>query len=224
MAGVRRAQEASAAQLSQGLHAATLCADLRSPWGGSQAPLAGREAALRRAAARQDPAPFDRATSIGNGLIQTCLRWPPTPRLPAVAGELPAVPTLLLAGERDLSTPLAWARRQAARTPAGRLVVVAGAGHSVQSRSPRDAGRRAALAFLAGEPSTAGRVSGARSGKAGGRAAGPEKLAGRLGHARQVATDSLIQLAVRVEEMSSRAISRPTNDTASGPGTSTYQG
>ena len=46
------------------------------------------------------------------------------------------MPTLLLAGDRDLSTPLPWAREQAAHTPHGRLVVVRGAGHSVQSRSP----------------------------------------------------------------------------------------
>src|ERR687887_582470 len=65
---VRQAQRAPAPVLSQGLHAATLCADLRPPWGNSAAPLAGREAAVRRAAARVDPAPYDRATVVGNGL------------------------------------------------------------------------------------------------------------------------------------------------------------
>jgi pimeloyl-ACP methyl ester carboxylesterase len=58
------------------------------------------------------------------------------------------VPTLLLAGDRDLSTPLPWAREQAAHTPQGRLVVVHGAGHSVQSRAPGGAGRRAVQRFL----------------------------------------------------------------------------
>jgi pimeloyl-ACP methyl ester carboxylesterase len=145
---VRRAQQAPAPILSQGLHAATACADLRTPWGGSAAPLAGREAALRAAAAKVDPAPYDRATVVGNGLIQTCLRWPPTPAPPPLTGDLPAVPTLLLAGDRDLSTPLRWAREQAARTPNGRLVVVKGSGHSVQSRAPRGAGRRAVQRFL----------------------------------------------------------------------------
>ncbi|HEX7298862.1 MAG TPA: alpha/beta fold hydrolase, partial [Solirubrobacteraceae bacterium] len=56
--GVRRAQRAPAEVLSQGLHAATLCADLRPPWGDAAAPRAGREAALRRAAAGVDPAPW----------------------------------------------------------------------------------------------------------------------------------------------------------------------
>jgi pimeloyl-ACP methyl ester carboxylesterase len=148
---VRRAQAAPAAVLSQGLHAATLCADARAPWGPPTTPLAGREAALRRAAAATDPAPYDRATVIGNGFAQTCLRWPPTPApAPPRSGALPPVPALLLAGDHDLSTPLPWAREQAAHTPQGRLVVVHGAGHSVQSHSPANAGRRAVQRFLLG--------------------------------------------------------------------------
>jgi pimeloyl-ACP methyl ester carboxylesterase len=146
---VRRAQRAPAPVLSQGLHAATLCADARPPWGGSAAPLADREAALRAAAAKTDPAPYDRATVVGNGFAQLCLRWPPTPAPPAPrTADLPPVPTLLLAGDRDLSTPLPWAREQAAHTPQGRLVVVKGAGHSVQSRAPGGEGRRAVEQFL----------------------------------------------------------------------------
>jgi pimeloyl-ACP methyl ester carboxylesterase len=148
---VRRAQRAPAGILSQGLHAATICADLRPPWGSSSAPLAGREAALRQAAARTDPAPFDRATVIGNGVAQTCLRWPPTPE-PAQPRtvDLPNVPTLLLAGDRDLSTPLPWAREQAAHSPGARLVIVKGSGHSVQSRGRPPAGRLAVRRFLLG--------------------------------------------------------------------------
>jgi pimeloyl-ACP methyl ester carboxylesterase len=148
---VRRAQRAPAQVLSQGLHAATLCADARPPWGGAAAPLAGREAALRAAAAKADPAPYDRATVVGNGFAQLCLRWPPTPAPPAPkSADLPPVPALLLAGDRDLSTPLPWAREQAAHAPQGRLVVVRGAGHSVQSRAPGGAGRRAVQRFLLG--------------------------------------------------------------------------
>jgi pimeloyl-ACP methyl ester carboxylesterase len=146
---VRRAQRAPAEVLSQGLHAATICADLRPPWGGPAAPLAGREDALRRAAARADPAPFDRATVTGNGLAVTCLRWPPTPAPPMPrTSDLPRVPTLRLAGGRDLSTPLPWAREQAAHAPKGRLVVVEDSGHSVQSRAPGGEGRRAVERFL----------------------------------------------------------------------------
>jgi pimeloyl-ACP methyl ester carboxylesterase len=148
---VRRAQRAPASILSQGLHAATICADLRPPWGSSAAPLAGRQAALERAAATVDPTPFDRATVIGNGLAQTCLQWPPTPAPPQPrTADLPNVPTLLLAGGRDLSTPLPWAREQAAHSPGGKLVVVPDSGHSVQSRSPNGEGRRAVERFLLG--------------------------------------------------------------------------
>jgi pimeloyl-ACP methyl ester carboxylesterase len=148
---VRQAQRAPAEVLSQGLHAATICADLRPPWGGPAAPLAGRTQALRRAVARADPAPFDRATVTGNGVAVTCLRWPPTPTPPAPrTDDLPPVPTLLLAGARDLSTPLPWAREQRAHTPNGKLVVVPDSGHSVQSRAPGGEGRRAVQRFLLG--------------------------------------------------------------------------
>jgi pimeloyl-ACP methyl ester carboxylesterase len=155
MARVHAAQSAPAGYLSQGLHASTLCADLPMPWGGPETPLTARPAALARAVARLTPAqtwPFDRATAAGNGIIQTCLYWPPTPA-PAAAGaaraELPSVPVLLLAGTHDLSTPLDGAQAQAARAPRGRLYVVPGAGHSVQSRAPGDAGQAEVARFLA---------------------------------------------------------------------------
>jgi pimeloyl-ACP methyl ester carboxylesterase len=158
MARVHAAQSAPAGYLSQGLHASTLCADLPMPWGGPETPLAARPAALARAAARLTTAqvwPFDRATAAGNGIIQTCLYWPPTPTpSPGPAGtgpraELPRVPVLLLAGSHDLSTPLSGAQAQAARAPDGRLFVVPGAGHSVQSRAPGDAAQAEVARFLA---------------------------------------------------------------------------
>ncbi|MFG2111872.1 alpha/beta fold hydrolase [Streptomyces sp. NPDC048718] len=42
IAGAREGGAASAEELSQGLHAATLCLDGRFPWGSSDAPVAGR--------------------------------------------------------------------------------------------------------------------------------------------------------------------------------------
>jgi pimeloyl-ACP methyl ester carboxylesterase len=93
-------------------------------------------------------APFDRETAAANGLIRTCRAWPRS-AAPAVPRDLPRVPTLLLAGDRDLSTPLEWARQELARAPLGRLVVVPGAGHSIQSRAVSDVGRRAVADFLA---------------------------------------------------------------------------
>jgi pimeloyl-ACP methyl ester carboxylesterase len=141
-----------ASLLDQGLHASALCADWRYPWGTSAAPLAGRAAKLRAAVARIPPSklyPFDRQTASGNGFVRQCLPWTPTAPTPLPHGKL-RVPTLLVNGNHDLSTPLAWARQQLAMTPHGKLVVVPGAGHSVQSRAVSDVGRRAVARFLLG--------------------------------------------------------------------------
>jgi pimeloyl-ACP methyl ester carboxylesterase len=60
------------------------------------------------------------------------------------------VPTLLVNGDHDLSTPLEWARQELALTTRGKLVVVPGAGHSTQSRAASDAARSAVASFLLG--------------------------------------------------------------------------
>jgi pimeloyl-ACP methyl ester carboxylesterase len=143
---------APADALDQGLHASALCADWRYPWGTSAASLAGREAALAKAVAKL-PAralfPFDRKTASGNGFIRQCLPWAPTAPTPLARGKI-TVPTLLVNGNHDLSTPLEWARQELARTTRGKLVVVPGAGHSTQSRSVSDVSRTAVAAFLNG--------------------------------------------------------------------------
>ena len=152
LAAASRYQRYPASLLDQGLHASTLCADWRYPWGTSAAPLAGRAAKLRAAVARIPASklyPFDRRTASGNGFVRQCLPWAPTKPTPEPHGKL-RVPTLLVNGDHDLSTPLAWARQELARTPRGTLVVVPGAGHSVQSRAVSDVGRRAVARFLLG--------------------------------------------------------------------------
>jgi pimeloyl-ACP methyl ester carboxylesterase len=81
--------------------------------------------------------------------VRQCLSWPATPPTPQPPGrKLPPVPTLLLAGTHDLSTPLEWARHEAALAPRGKLVVVPGAGHSIQVRAVSDKGRDAVARFL----------------------------------------------------------------------------
>jgi pimeloyl-ACP methyl ester carboxylesterase len=147
----RRWEAAPAEGLSQGLHASALCADWRFPWGDSDAPVGRRAAKLASAVARLAPRetwPFDGATALHTGLSAQCLPWPPTRPTPTAGARLPAVPTLLLAGGRDLSTPLEWARREAELAPSARLLVVHGAGHDVQIRARSDAGRNALAAFL----------------------------------------------------------------------------
>ena len=136
--------------LDQGLHASALCADWRFPWGDSTAPLARRALALRRSVDRLSAAvlsPFDASAAAGNGFVRQCLPWAPTPPTPLPHARIGA-PALLVNGNHDLSTPLEWARMQLALMPRGRLVVVPGAGHSVQYRAVSDVGRRAVAAFL----------------------------------------------------------------------------
>jgi pimeloyl-ACP methyl ester carboxylesterase len=99
---------ASADVFSAGLDAAATCGDLRFPWGRSDAPRAGRAAAVRREVARAGSLyPFDAASVRGGAAIATCQPWPPVRAslLDLTAGGLPAVPALFLAGDRDLTTP-----------------------------------------------------------------------------------------------------------------------
>ncbi|MEP6648713.1 MAG: alpha/beta fold hydrolase [Lapillicoccus sp.] len=157
-AGWRTADKTEASDLSQGLHASTLCLDLEFPWGGADADPGGRMTTVdaRVAALPADRLfPFEATAAGGNGEVVTCRVWPRTPdawsatdaqaTVAALARSGPR--TLILAGDRDLSTPLVWAKATAAAMPGSRLVVVPGAGHSVQSRGGAVGGQEAA-AFL----------------------------------------------------------------------------
>lgn len=123
---------------SQGLHAATLCADQHEPWGGPGTPLARRGPALSSTEARltaRQTWPFDPETAVDNGLVQLCRWWGVMPRDTVVRSrDLPPVPTLFLMGDHDLSTPLEWARQEVPLAPRRQVLVVHGAGHSLQSQ------------------------------------------------------------------------------------------
>ena len=58
------------------------------------------------------------------------------------------MPTLIVSGDHDLSTPLEWARQELKLLPHGKLVVVPGAGHSSSRRAASDRGREAVAEFL----------------------------------------------------------------------------
>jgi len=152
VAAVHRAEGAPAGILSQGLHASTVCADVPAPWGGPATPISARPAALASALTRlrpEDIYPFDPATVARNGVVRTCVEWPPMAEPPPPTSRtLPPVPVLLLAGDHDLSTPLEWARKEASLAPQGKLVVVPGAGHGVQSRAKDPRARVALASFL----------------------------------------------------------------------------
>jgi pimeloyl-ACP methyl ester carboxylesterase len=156
LAAVHRGEATSAGELSQGLHQSSLCVELEPPWDPAASP-ARRRAVVARSVSRVSSAqafPFDRATAGGNGLVAGCLQWPRTtlPDLPTgdLSGRLPPVPVLLFSGLQDLSTPVAWARTEAAKASDGRLVTVAGAGHSVQLRARDPDVRRILGRFLDG--------------------------------------------------------------------------
>lgn len=160
-AGWREADKTEASSLSQGLHASTLCLDLEFPWGGADSDPAGRAAAVDTSMAALTPDrlfPFTATAADGNGEMVTCRLWPRTPDAwsaadarAAVAALEPLGPrTLILAGDRDLSTPLVWAKATAAAMPGSRLVVVPDAGHSVQSRGGPTGGVEATRFLLAG--------------------------------------------------------------------------
>lgn len=152
----RRSEGIPARSLSQGLHESTLCLELAAPWdpAASRSQRAATLSSLAASTPEADLYPFDRMTATGNGLARGCLDWPPTrpPDVPdgGPRAPLPGVPILLLSGERDLSTPLAWARAEAAMAPDGHLVEVPGAGHSVQLRARDPAVRRLLARFLGG--------------------------------------------------------------------------
>ena len=155
VAAVHRGDLVPAAFLSQGLHASTLCEDYLEPWGGPAVPIDARKQAIRARARELAPAdvwPFDIATATGNGELVTCENWPPVPLgVPSpgdIGANLPNIPVLLLAGDRDLSTPMVWAQGEAGHARKGQLVIVHAAGHSVQLRAKDQAGRKALTQFL----------------------------------------------------------------------------
>ncbi|NUS53805.1 MAG: alpha/beta hydrolase [Streptomycetaceae bacterium] len=135
---------------SAGLHIATICADLTdAPWGDSTAPGPSRVPRLEAAARRLPPGavwPFTPQTAAGQGIARNCAGWVASRPDPQPPLRVLKMPVLLINGDRDLSTPLPWAQQQAARTPQGRLVVIAGMGHSIQGRNPD--GDAAVQAFL----------------------------------------------------------------------------
>ncbi|MFE0459980.1 alpha/beta fold hydrolase [Kitasatospora sp. NPDC058965] len=164
IATTHQGDAATADQLSQGLHAAALCADGRFPWGGADTAVPDRAAALDRARQQLTAAqtwPFDAATATGLGSLLSCLPWPQeaVPAAPPAQQALPRVPVLLLGGDRDLSTPLEWLHQEAASAPLGQVVVVPGAAHSVQSHATSDVGRQAVYDFLLA-PDRSGPVTG----------------------------------------------------------------
>jgi pimeloyl-ACP methyl ester carboxylesterase len=113
---------------------ATACADIEFPWQETDSPTV-RSAALHIAVAAL-PAdrlfPFERATASQSGAAGSCIHWPVTGLDRARSTEpVPDVPTLILAGTRDVRTPLENADEVGALLPRSMRVVVQSRGHSL---------------------------------------------------------------------------------------------
>jgi pimeloyl-ACP methyl ester carboxylesterase len=138
-------------RFSSGLHAATLCADQRFPWGSAATPSPLRSPLLKRTEnllTDRDVWPYTPAVAVNQGFIKTCQFWPAEQPGSNPDSKLPNVPVLLLNGDHDLSTPMEWAKQEAAVAPQGKLVIVKGASHSIQNRELGHAGRDAVISFL----------------------------------------------------------------------------
>ncbi|GAA1617985.1 alpha/beta fold hydrolase [Kribbella sancticallisti] len=135
LALVDRFSQAPASQYSQGIQASTLCLDVDFPWGGAQSAEQSRARKADKAVNRLTPAqlwPFNAATARGNGLMVMCEYWPKVKDREVHRLSLVGVNALLLHGERDLGTPLVWAREAHRDIPGSQLVVVPDGGHSLQ--------------------------------------------------------------------------------------------
>jgi pimeloyl-ACP methyl ester carboxylesterase len=113
------------------------CEDSRLPWAAGTPP-AQRSAALEAALARLPAdayAPFATDVLHALGTADLCLDWPVSGIAPTPLATLPRVPTLILSGAWDITTPPADAAALARAIPAAQLLRVPGVGHGVLALS-----------------------------------------------------------------------------------------
>jgi pimeloyl-ACP methyl ester carboxylesterase len=120
------------------LYLATTCGDGLFPWV-PDTPLDDRRGAIDSALAALAPdalGGFGSWAALTFGTASTCESWPPpTGHTPLGAGPLPDVPVLVLAGDRDVRTPLAGSVEVASRFRQGRMLVAPGVAHGVLGSS-----------------------------------------------------------------------------------------
>jgi pimeloyl-ACP methyl ester carboxylesterase len=124
------------ADVNHAVFRATTCNDGPFPWH-RDTPVAKRRSVLANAVAslpRRSLGRYGSWAAVGSALA--CLDWPtPTGVEAADASPLPDVPVLVLAGDRDVRTPLRTGAEVAAGFPRGRLLVAPGIGHTVVASS-----------------------------------------------------------------------------------------
>jgi pimeloyl-ACP methyl ester carboxylesterase len=142
-------------EFSSGVLAATLCEESAFPWSRTAVPEQRRHelGAALQALGDGPFAPFERTAPIGLFAMPVCYAWPAAAAPPVFpTAPLPAAPTLLLSGTRDLRTPVGDARDLAARMPDARVLAMRGGGHSVLSSTETRCPSLALGAFFAGRP------------------------------------------------------------------------
>lgn len=147
-----RLQQADATATSTALYYATICEEVTSfPWtrGASQSQRVKEANATVRFAPAGTFGIFPRSVAYG-GLTASCVGWPVASAAPAAPGLLPNVPTLILAGQADLRTPLEDARSVARQLPLAQVIAVPHTGHSVLGSDPSGCATAALTAFAAG--------------------------------------------------------------------------
>lgn len=139
---------------SQALYRATTCEEAALPWTRSAGPEQ-RFAEASKAASRLTAAelgPFSARTALETGSVLLCIGWPTPDAAPPAPGPLPQVPTLVLAGQMDLRTPLEDARKIKAAIPDARVAEIPFAGHSVLTSERSSCSAAAVTAFFASAP------------------------------------------------------------------------
>ncbi|MBJ7330445.1 MAG: alpha/beta fold hydrolase [Solirubrobacteraceae bacterium] len=150
------ASQAADEGVNSALYASTVCEELPFPWA-RDADATTRGGQLKAALNGLSPnlfLPFDRSTAAASTLVGLCQGWPNAGPAPAVNGNLPAVPTLIINGKADLRTPLEDAQSVGSRIPGSQTVGVPFTGHSVLgSELSQEACAETALkTFFAGGP------------------------------------------------------------------------
>ncbi len=138
---------------SDAMYTANTCQEGPFPWDPS-APVSARLAQAKAAAAALPASavyPFDRDTALISSDAPLCEKWPLAGDAPVPAGPYGSAPTLVLAGEDDLRTPIEGAERVAKAIPGAQIFEVPGTGHGVFP-SASVCPRRAVDDFFAGRP------------------------------------------------------------------------
>ncbi|MEI2701066.1 MAG: alpha/beta hydrolase [Baekduia sp.] len=138
------------------LFLATTCEELPFGWTRSAGPRQrwteiGQAAARVPASAR---GPFSASATLESSSAILCVAWPTAGEAPPATEPLPDVPTLVIAGQMDLRTPVEDAELLRSALPRARFVRVPFTGHSALSSDASTCAADALAAFLAAAPET----------------------------------------------------------------------